>query len=170
MRHEWYVLSTTVHVLAAMIWVGGMLFMTLMLIPALRALRDPPLMGRLIEEVGRRFKWIGWGCLLTLLVTGFTNLTARGVSHATLAQRDFWASDYGGLLLGKIGLFAGIVLLSVVHDTVVGPRYRVLRRTAPQDPSVERFRMVASWAGRVTLVLSLMATVFGVMLVRGRLW
>lgn len=165
-----YILSTSIHVIAAMIWVGGMLFMTLMLIPALRKLGDPALMARLIESVGTRFKVIGWGCLVTLLVTGYTNLLSRGFHHAVLGSQEFWQSSFGELLAGKIGLFVGIIALSLAHDTVVGPRFRRLRRDPAAAKSVERYRKAASWVGRLTLVLSILAVLTGIMLVRGRPW
>ena len=170
MHLRMYILSTSIHVIAAMIWVGGMLFMTLMLIPALRKLGDPKLMARLIESVGQRFKVIGWGCLVTLLVTGYTNLLSRGFNHTVLGSQEFWQSSYGELLIGKVGLFAGIIALSLAHDTVVGPRFRRLRGDPAAAKAVEHYRKAASWAGRLTLVLSILAVLTGIMLVRGRPW
>lgn len=168
MQHTLYILTTTIHVLAATLWVGSLLFMSLMLVPALRAMGNPALTARMIQAVGKRFKWIGWGCLLVLLVTGFTNLTARGISHAMLADAAFWQSAFGETLAWKLALFAAIIVLSLVHDLVAGPRLRRLRETDPAK--ADTYRTMASWLGRITLFASLVITVLAVMLVRGRPW
>jgi uncharacterized membrane protein len=44
-----------VHVLSAITWVGGMLFIALVLVPTARALDDARLRTRLMQESGYRF-------------------------------------------------------------------------------------------------------------------
>ncbi len=168
MSHTLYIFTTTVHILAAILWVGSLLFMSLMLVPALRAMGNPALMARLIQAVGKRFKWIGWACLLVLLITGFTNLTARGISHSMLATPEFWKSSFGETLAWKLALFVLIIALSLVHDLVAGPKLRRLRETDPAK--ADTYRRMASWLGRITLVTSVVITVLAVFLVRGRPW
>lgn len=168
MNHSLYVMSTALHIIAAILWVGGLLFMSLMLVPALRALGDPALTARLIQAVGKRFKVVGWTCLMVLLITGCLNLYARGISHAMLGSADFWRSDFGETLAWKLVLFLVIIVLSLVHDLVAGPRLRALRVTDPER--ADGYRVMASWLGRITLILSLIIIVLAVTLVRGRPW
>ena len=168
MAHTLYILSTSVHLFAAVIWVGCLVFMSLMLAPALRDMGNPALTARLIQAIGKRFKFIGWLCLTALLFTGFTNLTLRGYSHRELISLDFWQSPYGDTLAWKLVLFAGIIGLSLTHDLLAGPRLRRMRETDPAR--AETYRTLASWMGRVTLLLSILVTLFAVMLVRGRPW
>jgi len=168
MNHPLYIIYTSIHIIAAIIWVGGLAFMSLMLVPALRELGNPALMARLIQAVGKRFKTIGWICLVTLLITGFLNLTARGFSHTALVSHEFWSSPFGETLAWKLVLFAVIIALSLIHDFVAGPRLRSLRETNPDKAGM--YRRMASWIGRVTLLLSLIITILAVMMVRGRPW
>jgi copper resistance protein D len=63
-----------VHVLAAIVWIGGMLFVALVLVPVVRAQADPVLRARLFHQAGVRFRAVGWAALLLLLVTGLANL------------------------------------------------------------------------------------------------
>jgi copper resistance protein D len=168
MNHPLYIISTSIHIIAAIIWVGGLVFMSLMLVPALRAMGNPALTARLIQAVGKRFKWVGWICLATLLITGFINLTARGFSHASLVTREFWTSPFGETLAWKLGLFVIIVTLSLVHDFIAGPRLRTLRESNPVKANT--YRIAASWMGRITLILSVIITLLAVMMVRGRPW
>lgn len=66
------------HILAAVIWVGGMFFAYVMLRPSTAAL-DPPLRLALWERVfGRFFPWV-WGCVVVLLLSGF-GMNGLGVS------------------------------------------------------------------------------------------
>ena len=63
-----------VHVLSAMTWIGGMLFIALVLVPAARGLGDASLRTRLVQEIGRRFRTIAWMVLALLVMTGLLNL------------------------------------------------------------------------------------------------
>jgi len=167
-HHVYYIVITTLHILAGIMWTGSLLFMSLLLVPALRTLENPPLMARLIQTVGRRYRVAGWISLGVLLVTGYLALNVRGISHAMLVDPAFWSSTFGQTLAWKLTLFAGVVGLSAAHDIMSGPRLRRLRETNPA--AAERQRMLASWMGRVTLALSLLIVALGVMLVRGRPW
>ena len=168
--HFLYLTNLTIHILAATIWIGGMLFLTLMLVPALRSLRDPPLMSRLLRDVGHRFNVIGWSCLAILLLTGSMNLYVRGVRISSLLDPLFWTSPFGGLVRDKLVLFGLIVLSSFLHDALVGARYRSLENDPTKYSALQRYRRAASWAGRLTLGFSILAVWIGVMLVRGRPW
>ena len=79
--HVTYLAVTLLHILAAMMWVGSLLFMSLLLVPSLRAMKDPPLMARLIQTVGTRYRVAGWISLGVLLVTGCLRSVWRAVSR-----------------------------------------------------------------------------------------
>ncbi len=60
-----------IHLLAVLIWVGGMFFAHMVLRPAAAETLDPPQRLRLLEAVFRRFfNWV-WGATGAILVTGF---------------------------------------------------------------------------------------------------
>lgn len=60
-----------IHLLAVLIWVGGMFFAHLVLRPAAAEALEAPQRLRLLEAVFRRFfNWV-WGASGTILVTGF---------------------------------------------------------------------------------------------------
>lgn len=59
------------HLLAVLIWVGGMFFAYVVLRPAAVEVLEPPLRLRLWDNVFRRFfVWV-WGSVAVLLVSGF---------------------------------------------------------------------------------------------------
>ncbi len=170
MNHQMYVIVTFIHIVAAMLWVGGMLFMALMLIPALRAQKDPRLTARLVSAVGKIYHRWGWGSLVTLLITGFMALHYRGVRHSSLMSKEFWQSSFGQTLEWKLMLFTLIVGLSLIHDHVIGPQHTRMSGPGGDRKKAEKLRKQASYMGRLTLLISLIMVLLGNMLVRGNPW
>lgn len=65
------ILFKLIHLLAALIWVGGMFFAYVVLRPAAVETLEPPQRLRLWDSVFRRFFGWVWGAVGALLVTGF---------------------------------------------------------------------------------------------------
>lgn len=135
----------TLHVLAAVTWVGGMIFIALVLVPVTRRLDDPALRARLVHQVGVRFRTVGWIALGLLVLTGLGNLWQR--PYLLGAPRLHW----------KLGLVALALILSVLHDFVLGPRAGL----PGADPAL---RVRASWLARVNLLMVLVIVVLGLAL------
>jgi len=123
--------------------------------------------GALFHWTGRRFRWIGWVCLSLFVLTGIVNLAYRGYHWNDLWSGVLWRGPFGQTLAVKLGLVAAIMVLSVVHDFMVGPRATSLMAREPAAQETRRWRRAASWFGRVTLLLALIVVMLGVMLVRG---
>lgn len=170
MHHRLYLLSVLVHVLAAVVWIGGMAFLVLVVVPVTRRMPERHLVVRLIRDTGRRFRSVGWACLGILLATGITNLLLRGIGPRMWASADFWASPFGQVLAWKLSLVAAIWTLSAIHDFRIGPRASELLAADPLSPIALRFRRMAAWMGRLNLLLSLLVLALALMLVRGRPW
>lgn len=152
-----YVISVTLHVLAAMLWVGGMGFFALVVVPAARHSLEPIRARALLQAVGTRLGQVGWWLLGTLLVSGTINLWARGLVPA-LGSIGFWRTSFGGTLALKLAFVAVMALVSSVHG-------RDARRSAATTTA--RGRVRAALLGRATFGLSLVVVVLAVILVRG---
>jgi uncharacterized membrane protein len=76
-----------IHVLAAITWVGGMLFIALVLVPTVRALDDAPVRTRVIRDSGRRFRVVAWMALAILVLTGVLCAQETGGSLFGRADR-----------------------------------------------------------------------------------
>lgn len=155
------------HILAAMIWIGGMVFLSVVLVPAVR---DPSMRGHavyIVQRTGYRFRCLGWACLLVLVVTGVVNLGRWGISWDRLANGAFWHSSWGGLLAIKLSLVGATLTLSLVHDFIVGTRASAKLREAPGSVEAQRLRWLASWMGRLNLILGVGIVALAIMLVRG---
>ncbi len=155
------------HVLAAAIWLGGAVFLSLVLVPVVRRPEYRQHASRLFQLTGRRFRTVGWICLGVLAMTGLANLWYRGIAWAVLANSGFWASPFGSLLGWKLLIVATILALAAYHDFLLGPRATAAGQADPGSPAALKLRRRASWMGRVNLLLALATVALGVMLVRG---
>jgi copper resistance protein D len=157
-----YQLSVFVHILSAIVWIGGMLFLALVIVPTTRGL-PPAERAALFGAVGRRFRAVGWVCIGLLLVTGVVNTSYRGVTWENVLTAELWGSPFGRVLALKLGVVAAMLALSVYHDFVIGPRsVRVVTGTEAQ-----RLRRLASYIGRAEAILALLVVALAIMLVRG---
>jgi len=135
------------HVLAAITWIGGMLFIALVLVPVTRRLEDPGLRSRLVHDVGRRFRTVGWTAIVVLVATGLLNLW---IHPALLSSPRLHA---------KFGLVGLALILSAFHDFVLGPR----AGAHGADPAA---RVRASWVARLNVVVVLVIVALGLSLFR----
>ena len=74
--------ALTLHVLAAMICIGGMFFAYVMLRPALGTLDTEVRLRLWLRVFGNFFPWV-WACIVTLLASGFLLISLTGGFAAT---------------------------------------------------------------------------------------
>lgn len=79
------ILLMLIHVLCAVIWVGGMVFAHFMLRPAASAL-EPPVRLPLFRRVLERFFATVWATVILLLATGFAMIVLGFGGFATAPQ------------------------------------------------------------------------------------
>ena len=161
-----YWISVTLHVLAAMLWLGGMLFLAAVGAPVLRAIDPPALRQRLFHELGVRFRTIGWGAIALLIVTGIANLHFRGWLRwdGVLGESAFWSTTPGHALAWKLIAVTTMLVVSLVHDFVLGP---AAGRAVAGSPEAVKLRRHAALAARATALLGLVVVIAAVRLARG---
>lgn len=159
---ELYRLSVAIHVVSAVVWIGGMWFIGLVLAPELRKV-EPGARTGLYHRVGLRFRAIGWTCIGLLVLTGVYNLSYRGVTWDRFWSATFLQSRLGLTLAAKLTAVLAILVLSVLHDFVYGPRLRTL---APGGPQWTVLRKRIAWIGRANALLALVVVVLAVRLFR----
>lgn len=166
-----YVLSVWVHIVAAATWVGGALFLVIVLVPTAKRLEFLDEGMAFVHQAARRFLWVGWACLALLIATGLFNLVVHGgLSWELLARGEFWSSPYGRVLAGKLALVGVILILSAAHDFFLGPLASKAYTQDRVSSMAGRLRLAARWAGRVNLLLGLITIGLGATLVRGWPW
>jgi len=159
-----YYTNVTVHVLAALLWLGGMFFLAVVGAPALRAVEPPRLRQQLFQALGTRFRRAGWVAISVLVVTGIGNLYFRGWLHeAVLTDGAFWRTGTGIALAVKLACVITMITLSAVHDFVLGPR---AGRAEPGSARAVRLRGISSWTARVEAMVGLGLVIAAVRLAR----
>ncbi|MCC6215845.1 MAG: CopD family protein [Polyangiaceae bacterium] len=164
--HGLYLASVTLHILAAVTWIGGMFFLVLVVVPWLRR-GNRAAAGAFLRETGLAFRTVGWVCFGILVVTGTFNLWVRGVRLETFANRAWLASSAGHAVTLKLLVFALVIAVSAVHDFRLGPRAAAEIEADPDSHVAHRLRRQASWLGRVNVLFALALVVLGVIIVRG---
>ena len=137
------------HIVAAVIWVGGMFFALFVLRPSTGPL-DPPTRLALWERVfARFFPWV-WGAVAVLLVSGFSMI--------------IWG--FGGF--DKIGTYVhvmmglGIIMMLIYAHLYFAPWRRFRRAVAAREwpvaaKNIDQIRLLVT----INLVLGLITVVVG---------
>ena len=160
-----YYLNVTLHVLAALLWLGGMFFLAAVGAPVLRRVEPPALRAQLFARLGAQFRGVGWAAIAVLVVTGLVSLRYRGWWGMDVwGNPHFWASRHGQALAWKLATVVIMVTVSAVHDFVHGPAAGRLR---PGSAEALAMRKRAAWLARVNAVVGVVLVAAAVRLARG---
>ena len=149
-----------------MLWLGGLLFLGVVGAPVLRGVEPPELRQRLFRELGTRFRLVGWIAIAVLVVTGIGNLYFRGllVWSGGLGALAFWRTGYGHVLATKLVAVAAMIVVSALHDFVLGPR--AVRSAMAGEADSGRTRRQAVLLARVNALLGVIIVIVAVRLAR----
>lgn len=155
------VLLVWFHVLAAVSWIGGTIFLSVVLVPVLRSEPFASQRALLFRTIARRFRIVVWGAVTSLLFTGPLLLQQRGIPISD-------PSGWPVIVATKLGLVTILLLLTLTHDLIVGPRVgKILRLPAEGRSRFEQGLVRWSpWLTRFSLFLALAILFAAVMLVR----
>lgn len=145
------------HILAAIFWIGGMLFLVLVVAPYLKSVPDPKAKSQIYQVVGKQYRFWGWVAIITLLVTGPVMLYYLWALPPSAIIAPDIHSGFGQALAAKLALVALIVVSSLVHDFWLGPRAR----------SSPGFSRLARIFGRTNLIIALLIVLFATYLRTG---
>jgi copper resistance protein D len=156
-----YSTFVVLHILAAMSWVGGMIFLSLVLAPLVRGRKAAPEFMALFRSAALRFRPVVWIAIAILLITGPMLLSHRGLSVMAPAS-------WPGIVTMKLTLVALLLFLTLLHDLVLGPQVsRVSIIAESQRTTGEQviFKS-ARWLPRLSLLIALAVVVAAAMLAR----
>ncbi|MDP3910222.1 MAG: DUF4149 domain-containing protein [Gemmatimonadales bacterium] len=160
-----YYVTVTIHIFAALLWLGGMFFLAAVGAPVLRRIEPPALRAEVFRALGLAFRKVGWIAIAVLVVTGVLNLHVRGMlSGAVWSDGAFWAGTYGRSLAVKLVTVVLMIGLSAIHDFAVGP---AAARAQPGTPRAAQLRRWSAWIARANALLGIVLVVAAVRLARG---
>jgi uncharacterized membrane protein len=142
---DWGTLARAVHVLAVVVWIGGVWFVTAVLLPAMKG-KPPEQWMREFDAIEHRFAPQARIAALLVLLSGLYMLYRYDLWDR-FADGGYW---WMHLMIGVWLLFAALLF-------IVEPLFadRLVRRRAVTAP--EATLAVMLWLHRVMLALSLLA-------------
>jgi putative copper export protein len=134
-----------VHLLAAGIWFGGSTALVFVGVPAIRTLEGEP-RGRAMKALGLLWRPIGYGSLLVAALTG-----------VVLASRE-WESDtaFQAVLWVKVAVFACLLVVSYLHNFVLGQRLQSEIREGREQRTRPRLVVVGWLSYSLTMALPIL--------------
>jgi uncharacterized membrane protein len=141
-----------VHLLAAIVWVGGTVALVFVSVPPAQRLEGPQ-RAAMLRELGRRWRPIGWSALAVAIATGAWIASLEHAYDTTPTRFDVVLAVKGAL----VGL---LVAGAYLHDFVLGPGLaRQIREGRPQS-----LRPVLVAIGRLNLLVTLALPILGAVL------
>lgn len=119
------------HVLATVSWIGGMIYINVVLMPSLPALA-PESRGKLMGAAAKRFAVVSWSSVVILLLTGLQKTpTGMLFDLATSYGITLTVKHVSVLVMIGIGLFITFAIV---------PRMTALAPKPQEKPTVEFFK------------------------------
>ncbi len=121
---------------ATVVWIGGILYQSFFLLPALRGIEETALTERLLERLRTHFQPVTWLCLTILIGTGLVQMSANPNYDGFLAIDNPWAK---AILLKHVAI-ALMILIAAYQSLILFPRLTrewMLRSRAQDPPSTQ---------------------------------
>jgi uncharacterized membrane protein len=110
-------LSFWLHMMATVVWVGGLAALALFVLPALRRTLKPNEFATWLTALNKRLDPLGWFCLGLLTFTGLIQMDANPSYVGLLAVTNPWSQA----IFFKHIAFAGMIAVSAYSTWVIGP-------------------------------------------------
>jgi|TARA_B100000959_G_C14944651_1_gene609330 uncharacterized membrane protein len=152
--------------MGAATWIGSMLFFVFILVPYAKKRYDKDEYITFLNDIGMKFRWLGWICLLTVAITGvFLSDIISGWRAFTspYGHSNPPASTIAWKMIGGAVLFSSAAL----HDFRYGPRAIECMIEMGDCEESRKLRRRASLFARVNLILSIIIFYLGVSVIRG---
>jgi uncharacterized membrane protein len=137
------------HLLAAVAWIGGMIFLSLVLVPVMK--HDGMFAQRiaLFRGVAHRFRSVVWGSVAILLGTGLVLIGQRGIAPGDMA-------NWPRVLAVKLSLVLLLLFVTLLHDWIIGPRVAQIKNIpeGARTPFDRALVLSSSWLPRLALLLA----------------
>ncbi|MDD5367729.1 MAG: CopD family protein [Anaerolineaceae bacterium] len=121
------------HLLATVIWVGGLASLVLLVAPSARRTLEPGPYAVVLAQAQRRLQVVGWFALTVLTITGLFQMSANPNYKGFLAIANPWAVA----ILLKHLTFGGMILVSGYVTWGLNP---ALQRVALQQAAGREVR------------------------------
>jgi len=140
------------HMLATVLWIGGLASLSLIVLPAAHKVLDPKTFTDFLAALQKRLDPLGWFSVVVLLASGMLQMSSNPNYEGFLAIRGLWASS----ILIKHILFGVMVLVSGYLTWGLLPSLRrtaLLKAHGKASPDIEKLRKREVLLLRLNLIL-----------------
>lgn len=148
-------LAFWLHMLATVVWIGGLVALVIIVLPAAYRTLTPESYSQLLGQIQRRLDPLAWLSLAVLLVTGLFQLSANPNYEGLLSISGRWAIS----ILIKHILFLGMIGISAYLTWGVLPSLRriAMLQAKGMDPQeAEKLQQREVLLMRVNLILGVL--------------
>jgi len=139
------------HLVAASIWVGGSIFIGIVLAPLLKTISES-IEGRLsiMIRVGRKFNKIAVPSLIILILSGLYNSSGYIIKPSL-----FLSTNYGLVLIAKIILVIILIITFIIHVRLIREKVeKQIELKALSSDQIQKLRTKIIALGRITVIVS----------------
>jgi len=143
------------HMLATVAWVGGIVSISLLVMPAMHKSLKPVDQLAFIDAMQRRLEPLAWFSLVLLIATGLFQLSANSHYNGFFDTSTQWSLA----ILIKHGLVAVMVVVSAVQTWEVLPAIRrtlMLREKGATEDTINRLKLREERLLRLNFILSIL--------------
>lgn len=155
-------LAYWLHMLATIIWIGGLSLLVLIVLPAAQSnLKSGPYV-ELIEKIQSRLDSVGWLSLAVLVVTGLIQMSANPNYQGFLTIVNRWSI----VIFLKHLVFLGMVVINAYLTWGVMPaqhRVRLMEAKGQIAPQTEGPGRQAVWLLRLIFILGMLVLILTAM-------
>ncbi len=153
-------LAFWLHMVATIVWIGGLALMALVVWPGARAALGPsPQLAELMRHWQRRFDPLAWVSLAVLIVTGLAQMAANKYYTGLLRVDNPWAAA----ILAKHLAVGGMVVIGAYMQWGLQPtlaRLAVLEARGRATTELEQLRRREVRLTRLNLLCGLLVLAF----------
>lgn len=153
-----------VHLICSSIWVGGSIFLGIVLAPEIRNMK-PNIEDRLslMIRFGRKFNAIALPSFLILIITGIYNSRIF-----IFRPNDILETQYGQILIIKILVAVAILVIYIIHIRIFSTKTEEEITSGKLDLQyLISVRTKIIWLGRITVFLSIIVLLLAALLDSG---
>jgi copper resistance protein D len=158
-----YQFNVWVHILMAAVWTGGLIYTAAVVVPFAIS-HETGERQRILRGLARRFRWIGWGSIVVLIITGLGNLIFRlsPIRISQLFNGEAFNPDLVDRFIAiwlpwKLMLVAVMIGLMLFHDITsirAAKRYEGASASAPGNRAGSRAAALATLVALAVLYVS----------------
>ena len=148
-------LSLFLHIVATVIWIGGILLITFLVVPELnQVLTEQPTLHQILSRIRKRFTVLGNLALAALIVTGVLQMSTDPNYEGLLRFSNRWSQ----VLLLKHILIIVMAVCGLILQFAVAPaleRTSLLRERGKGD--ADEWRRLQRRERRLTIIIAFLA-------------